>query len=416
MSGSRWRGPVRSGPSLSVNLSRPCFGGSCAKREGKGVAAAHPLIELARAPTPAARVALLRSISDLFFQRGVERNASEMLLFEEIATRVVREVGSAERTGVSEALANESMAPRGLVLLLAGDEASVAAPVLECSTVFSDQDLIAIARRSSDGHLRAICRRSSLAEMVTDVLVRRGSEIVLRLVAANPGATFSIGAFDELVRRSQDDELLQLGLARRRDLPGPTIEALACILTDRLRVRMVASGYDNPDALAPGLLARLRTSLSLVVEERGRDMQALDRVVQEIRADRVSVKRVIDTLARGDRGHDLAALVAALVDIDQATVVEILTGPIEEPLVVLFRAVNAPWEAFEAVLQMRARHSRQPYGRSPVLAQTYAEMDSMTAERVLRFIQARRSDAAAGETGLNATLAKAAIKTGARAY
>ena len=68
-----------------------------------------------------------------------------------------------------------------------------------------------------------------------------------------------------------------------------------------------------------------------------------------------------------------------------------ITGQNEEPMVVLFRSLDANWETFEAVLQLRAKRNRRNYVRSPTLARAYTEMDRSTARRVLRFLQIRRS-------------------------
>jgi hypothetical protein len=60
-------------------------------------------------------------------------------------------------------------------------------------------------------------------------------------------------------------------------------------------------------------------------------------------------------------------------------------------MVVLFRSLDATWETFETVLQLRAKRNRKNYARSPNLARAYHEMDRATARRVLRYLQIRRS-------------------------
>ena len=57
--------------------------------------------------------------------------------------------------------------------------------MLEGSPRLSETELIEIAQQKSQAHLLALSRRSSLTERVTDILVERGDETVVRSVASN---------------------------------------------------------------------------------------------------------------------------------------------------------------------------------------------------------------------------------------
>jgi uncharacterized protein (DUF2336 family) len=58
------------------------------------------------------------------------------------------------------------------------------------------------AETKSQGHLYAISQRATLSEAVTDVLVDRGEQCILRTVAANRGARFSNLGFRKLIERA----------------------------------------------------------------------------------------------------------------------------------------------------------------------------------------------------------------------
>ena len=73
-------------------------------------------------------------------------------------------------------------------------------------------------------------------------------------------------------------------------------------------------------------------------------------------------------LARADRAYDIATIVSELANVDHATAMKAITGQSEEPMVVLFRSLDATWETFEAVLQLRAKRNRRNYVQSPTLA------------------------------------------------
>src|SRR5215211_6637087 len=103
------------------------------------------LLELAREPSSEKRSALLRRITDLFFDGTSERNVSECALFEEVVLRVMRDVDCEGRAALASDIANRRNLPRRLVMALARDEIAVARPVLERSPCLEDVDLVAVS-------------------------------------------------------------------------------------------------------------------------------------------------------------------------------------------------------------------------------------------------------------------------------
>ena len=349
------------------------------------------LFDLARETSPDQRNALLRRITDMFFDPAHERNISESVLFEEVVLRVMRDVDAAGRAELAHIVADHSSAPRRLVMGLARDEISVARPVLERSEVLSPEDLSRLAVQSSDDHRQAISRRKSLPEMVTDVLLEYGSGTVYRVLAGNGGARFSLRGFDQMVERSHEDEEMQRKLAARSDLPETIIRNLANLLSSKLDKSLKTMGLAADGAMAPALLQQLQARLSHTFQERDRETREVEHIVADIRTGRTSIDKEVIPLARQDRAFDIASVLAELTDVDHTTAMMALTGPQDEPIVVLFRALDASWDAFEAVLQLRAKRHRRVYVKSAALSRTYAEMDQMTAKRVLRFLQIRKS-------------------------
>lgn len=348
------------------------------------------LLELAREPSSEKRSALLRRITDLFFDGVSERNVSVGALFEEVVLRVLRDVDRDGRRSLAETIADRPGVPGRLLLALARDDIAVAGPVLERSPSLADTDLVALSGEGSDAHLQAISRRPTLSEIVTDALLEHGSLVVMRLLAANSGARFSMVGFGRLLEGSRADETLQYDLATRPDLPPGPMQDLAGILSEKLRRTLRTLGVNSPDALAPALLDTLQARLSGALREKERETREIGAVIRDIRSGASGLDREIVPLARGDRAYDIASIVSDLASIDHATAMKALTGSSEEPLIVLFRSLGASWDAFEAVLQLRAKRQRRNYIKSLALARLYQEMDKATAQRVLRFLQIRR--------------------------
>ena len=348
------------------------------------------LVHLAKEPSSDKRRALLRQITDLFLVGDGERNVSETALFEEIVSRVVKDVDLTGRVEFAERMADHDNAPRNIVLDLANSEIAVAWPVLSRSKALADTDLVGLATSGSDLALQAMSERQSISEIVTDVLVRRGSQLVARSLAGNGGARFSKFGFGELVRRSEGDELLQMGLAAREDLPPEVVATLAPLLSEKLRRSLVEKGLASPDSLSAAMLEALRARMGAVMKERDREAREISTVVAELKAGKTTVNREVMELTKADRAFDLATLVSELAGIEHPMAMKALTGTSDETLIVLFRIMGAEWNAFETVLQLRARRQRKNYAHSNNLMRAYQEMDETTAQRVMRFLMVRR--------------------------
>jgi len=79
----------------------------------------------------------------------------------------------------------------------------------------------------SEEHLYAIGRRLKLSEVITDALVERGSDRVVRALARNSGARFSPAGFGTLTARAVRDCVLALPVAHRQ--AGATHAELALV-------------------------------------------------------------------------------------------------------------------------------------------------------------------------------------------
>ncbi|MDQ0467449.1 DUF2336 domain-containing protein [Labrys wisconsinensis] len=349
------------------------------------------LLELAREPSSEKRSALLRRITDLFFDGLSERNVSENALFDEIVLRVMQDVDVRARAAFADQVADEAGASHRLVMRLARDEIAVARPVLERSPVLADAQLVELIAEVGDEHRQAICRRRSLSAVVTDVLLEHGSASVRHLLVANSGARFSTPGFGRLVQHAQSDESLRYGLANRPDLPADVVGELSTLLSAKLRETLGAMGLEASDQVAPAMLQQLQARLSAKFDDREHEVREVAAMARDIRAGLSTIDREVAELARGDRAFDIASLVADLVHIDHATAMKALSSPNEEPMIVLMRCLDASWETFEQVLELRCKRRREAYARNPALMAAYHGMDRTTAQRVLRFLQVRRT-------------------------
>ena len=138
------------------------------------------------------------------------------------------------------------------------------APVLEASPL-DNETLLTAARTKSQPHLLAISRRSSLDEVVTDVLVERGDKPVVLSTATNPAARFSDNGYKTLVRRSDGDDELATCVALRPDIPRQHLMRLLVRASHAVQVKLVAA---NP-SMAIAIEAAVAEAATVILDKTG---------------------------------------------------------------------------------------------------------------------------------------------------
>ena len=170
--------------------------------------------------SPEKRVSTLRRITDLFLRDEERLSEDQVKVFDNVLCVLVTRVESRVRAELSARLAPVENAPFDVIQNLArDDEIAVAGSVLTGSNILRTSDLVEIARTKGQDHLMAISGRENLPEAVTDVIVDRGENRVIRKLANNASARFSEGGYSKIVTRSETDaELIEI-LGLRVDLP-----------------------------------------------------------------------------------------------------------------------------------------------------------------------------------------------------
>jgi len=194
------------------------------------------------------RVRILQRVADLFVAGSRRYTDAQIALFDDVLQKLAAEIEVKARVKLAQRLAYLDTAPPKLMRSLAFDDAfSVACPVLANSPRLSDDDLAENAASKSQAHLLAIAQRIDLSEKVTDVLVDRGDRRVIRTVAANRGARFSLAGYGKLTARARYDRKLTLTLGQRSDIPRQYFLKLLENASASVRAKLIAV---NPAAAA----------------------------------------------------------------------------------------------------------------------------------------------------------------------
>src|SRR5215471_17418222 len=117
------------------------------------------------------RIENLRRVTDLFVAGCDTFSEEQLAVFDRLLERLIERIEAAVLAEVGERLAPIKNAPVAVMRNLAKHDE--------------------IAETKGQAHLMAISNRAHIDEAVTDVLVRRGNDEVVRTLAANEGASFS---------------------------------------------------------------------------------------------------------------------------------------------------------------------------------------------------------------------------------
>jgi len=342
------------------------------------------------------RVVALRKVTDLFVERAAALSEGHVDIFDEVLVRLARNLEFRARIEMSERLADIPNAPRGTVKDLAADSAIVVArPILERSSRLTEGELIELALRQSQDHLLAISRRSSLTENVTDLLVERGNDKVVRSIAGNTEARFSSHGFNQLIEKARSDGELQALLRDRRDLPDAMMAALVQIAREHVRGKLHAEMGEGAGSLIDAAVARAASGQ----EEFGQGVALgdLERAASAIAQRAASGEIGEETIAgwiREGRVEDALAALGHLAQVPLAMVARAYHAPEYDPLLFLVRSLGFGWIVFKLLLTKKT--GRQPsYDMMRSAFGSFQQLSVSTAQRVVRFTAARESSAQA---------------------
>jgi uncharacterized protein (DUF2336 family) len=330
------------------------------------------------------RLRILRRVTDLFVAGSRSYSHEQIALFDDVLQRLAAEIEIKARAKLADRLSAVSNAPPRLMRTLAFDDAiEVAAPVLSRCEQLSDADLVENATTKSQDHLFAIAQRLKLSESVTDVLVERGNERVVRKVAKNEGARFSLAGYEKLTTLARYDRKLTLSLAERSDIPRQYFLKLLEAASASVRAKLEAAN--------PQLATAIRGTIDDIATEMQREARAVSGHVRHAKHRfKAPVTEVnVHAPARAQEFEKTAVALAKLGCFPIDLVERALVDEGEGMILILAKAAGCSWSTVRELLQMYAAKRRlkaEDLGRA---FDRYKALSRETANSIVKF-QARR--------------------------
>ncbi len=214
-------------------------------------------------------------------------SADEMRLAEEVFRAMLRDTTVFVRKALAENLKASPDVPRDIAMSLARDVDEVALPVLEFSTVLSDEDLIEIVNTQSTSKQKVIARRPVVSAEVSDALVDSHDEDVVAELVANAGAEIGEATFNRVLDEYADSDRIKTPMAHRKAIPVSVAERLVTMVSEQLREHLVRHHEMTPGVASDLILqARERATMTLsggdTVEELVRSLAKNGRLTPSI--------------------------------------------------------------------------------------------------------------------------------------
>lgn len=347
------------------------------------------LDEIVKDVSPARRGEAVRKLGALFAEGAQHFNAQHVALFDGILKGLLVQAGSDVRADLADRLASLVNAPPSVVRELVHDDViRVSGPLLRASPLIDEPLLIEIARMKGQHHLLAISQRAAISESITDIILRRGEREVVRSVARNSTAAFSVLGYSSLVQRAADDGMLAVAVGQREDLPAPLLQQLLSESVDLVRRKMF-------QAASPARKAGLARAMVETVTDGDKpsgkpDYAEAQRVVVDLHKTGGLNQDALAKFARERKFEEAVAALAAISGLTIDAVDQIVSGGKRDSILILGRALGLEWATVRPLLALRLALGRNPSATDVEEARvSFERLALSTAQRMLKFWKGR---------------------------
>ena len=340
--------------------------------------------------SPASRSTALRRLTDLFLDGADDFEQPQIDVFDDVLCQLVKKIEREAIVELSTNLAPIARAPRALTRQLSrNDDIAIAGPVLRQSPMLSDADLIEIAKSKGQQHLVAIAGRRAVSEKVTDVLVDRGDSEVLTTVAGNFGARFSTDGYGKLLDKANDDSDVAMAVVMRSDLTPEMFRKLVARAATTVQQRLLTIANPSVREHLRGVLQEI--SLQILRDANGKKINVEGRPAASGALDKNKLKEELHEYASSARLPESAMALGMLSGVSADTIKRLIAQREIDAILIVCKAAGLGWRTARALINLSATLNGDDTVLSTQFLDQYTKMTTEAAQRVMRFINARKA-------------------------
>lgn len=227
-------------------------------------------------------------------------NAQQRAIAEEVFRLLVADQSVTVRESIAEYLKESDQLPKDVAVKLANDiDDKVAMPMLECSHVLDDEDLIDIIQTVSTGRMEAIAVRSNVSEAVSGELVNRGDENVVIKLMGNEGADIAAQSFDNAYARFNGSERFDDAVVARDRIPVAVRSKILAALTGRF-MEVLSEERRISSSLLSDIVVQTHDKLVMEMSDKATEALVADLVSSLYVRDMLTQPILLRALCQGD--------------------------------------------------------------------------------------------------------------------
>jgi uncharacterized protein (DUF2336 family) len=344
-----------------------------------------------RSGTAESRSATLRRITGLFLDGAEAFAEPQAAVFDDVLCQLVDKIEREAIVELSTAIAPIAKAPPALTHHLSRhDDIAISGPVLRQSLLLTDDDLIEIAQSKSQNHLAAIASRRQVSEVVTDVLVERGNSEVLTTVAGNFGARFSPTGYGTLLTKAEKNSDVAMAVVMRTDLSPEMFRKLVSRAATTVQQRLQTIANPSVKDRLRGVLQDISLQILRDVDEKKISVDAR-RNAQSGKLDQEKLKSELHDYASEGRLIEASTALGTLSSVSAETIKRLITQHEVDALLIVCKASGLGWRTARALVNLSARIKGNVSTNPMEFLDQYTKMTSESAQRVMRFLNARKA-------------------------
>ncbi len=293
------------------------------------------------------KIELIRRINKNYSSgsfNGFEKNLAEKI-FNVLA-------GDAElkvRQVLARNIRHSNDIPKQVVLKLANDVIDVSEPILISSKLLNDDDLIQIASAAQNVAQRiAIAVREVVSPRVSEVLVSKGENEVIKTLVNNHGAQFTEQIILQVMENYKNDSTMLEALTKRGDLPLSVVGKMVEKVSGKLKGELIRKYHISPSA-AESVVSDSEEIATLELISRRKTDNELGKLISNLhKQDKLKPSIVIKALCMGDISFFERGL-AKLADIPEQNAAMLIRDKGEKGFKALYTKAKLPASIFEAI-------------------------------------------------------------------
>lgn len=307
---------------------------------------------------------LFRNMAQLFSYVSDRCDDDQVAQYDDVLCQLADLVEVEARAQVARTLAPLERAPGAVVVRLANDEEiEVAGPLLEFSSVLSDDDLIEVAAHRGEAHRVAIAGRPRVAERVGEAIVDHGGQESVTRLVRNSNAELGRSTLAKLVERAVEDDGIAEDLRGRVDVDWTGLRSNISAAGEAVLENLALLARRAQDPATMGkvnavVYNRMRSRAGFKSEEWRLAWNQVKALSDRRQLDEPALAR----FARFGYGHHTAAALTVMLGIGQDVLLKWLAGQDYVAVTVACRAMGIDAELFAraiAVLPWRDLPSRE---------------------------------------------------------